>query len=101
VAEVRRFYGGQWLSRTFTVQPGDVIGRASLPDGQANSGMGPVDFSTGWYVVDVVQIPGARASDLRSGRGAKVVLQNLTDDRVMVIDPTSKLSKSRPDQGST
>ncbi|MBG81059.1 MAG: hypothetical protein CMJ39_10195 [Phycisphaerae bacterium] len=86
-AEVRRFYGGQWWSNTFKVQPGDVVGHPGYPEGLTSADMDPVDFSTGWYVVDVVPRIDATGVEIRGGKGARIVLQHLEDDRIMVIDP--------------
>ena len=58
-----------------------------LPEGFSSEDMDPVDFSTGWYVVDVVPRIDATRSETRLGRGARIVLQNLEDDRIIVIDP--------------
>ncbi|MCH2133455.1 MAG: hypothetical protein MK116_06875 [Phycisphaerales bacterium] len=100
VAEVWRFHRGQWYSRSFTVQPGDVIGRAGVPDGDSTSTVGPVDFSTGWYVVDIIPRSDATRSETRLGKGARVVLQNVADDRVITIDPVEDVSKLRPGEGA-
>ena len=104
VAEVWRFHDGQWWSRSFTVQPGDVLGGVGLPDGVTpGSGEGnaaPVDFTTDWFVVDIVGRPDATRADTRNGRGARLVLQHVADDRVIVLDPVTDAAKRRPNEAA-
>lgn len=95
-AEVLRFHSGEWWSRKFTVQPGDLIGRLEVPDGESTEDMDPLDFSTSWYVVDVVPRMGASRSDTRLGKGALVLIQNMDGDQILRIDPLVDNRKPRP-----
>lgn len=51
--EVFRLLDGVRLKQTCTVMPGDVIGRTD----KAADGVGPIDFATGWFVLDVLVDP--------------------------------------------
>lgn len=95
-AEVWRFYEGQWWPRRFSIQPGDVIGGIAPPDGQEPGSMDPIDFSTEWFVVDVLPRTGASKSDARYGKGAKIIIQNRNNGSRMVIDPVEDAVKQRP-----
>lgn len=81
-AEVFRFYNGRWWRETFLVEPGDRIGRTTQV--RRDEGDGPeIDFSTDWFVLDVVQDLAATQSEIDRGWGAEVVLRSLTDPAEM------------------
>lgn len=85
-AEVFRFSDGSCWSERFTVQPGDRIGvmESSKPakPGEAAS---PVDFSTEWFVLDVVENIDADKATQQRGWGASVILQNISKDDVSQV----------------
>ena len=95
-AEVWRFYDGQWWPRKFSIQPGDVIGGIAPPDGVEPEGTDPIDFSTEWFVVDIMPRIGATKSDSRYGKGAKIIIQNMNDGSRVMIDPLADEAKQRP-----
>ncbi|MDG2423245.1 MAG: hypothetical protein P8M22_04635 [Phycisphaerales bacterium] len=98
-AEVWRFHAGRWWPRRFSLQPGDVIGGLEMPElDYAVEGMEPLDFSTQWYVVDVVPRMGATRSDTRLGKGAMVLIQKVNGTEIIRIDPDVDTLKPRPDQ---
>jgi len=75
--EVFAFRDGLRRSATFSVQPGDVIGgvesvrRAGQPDAQ-------IDFSTGWYVMDIIEDPSRdQVSGNERTRGVVVLVGRL------------------------
>lgn len=78
VAEVYRFRDGRWWQKGFSVQPGERIGGVDAK--QSN-----VDYSTDWFVLDVVPEVAAESSQMSQGLGAVVLLQNLVDDGVLQI----------------
>lgn len=54
--EVFAFRDGKRRSESFSVQPGDLIGGpASLRRGGRS--LGEIDFTTGWFVVDIIEDP--------------------------------------------
>ncbi|MBG83254.1 MAG: hypothetical protein CMJ40_01765 [Phycisphaerae bacterium] len=98
-AEVWRFYQGQWWPRLFSIQPGDVIGGIAPPDGsgqEGQEGQDAIDFSTQWFVVDIMPRIGASKSDSRYGKGAKIIIQNMENGSRMMIDPVVDAGKQRP-----
>ena len=76
VAEVYRFRDGRWWQKGFNVQPGERIGAV---DGKQS----PVDYSTDWFVLDVVPEVAVDANQMSQGLGAIVLLQSLTDEGVL------------------
>ena len=96
-AEVWRFYEGQWWPRRFSIQPGDVIGGIAPPDGVEPEGTDPIDFSTNWFVVDIMPRIGASKTDSRYGKGAKIIIQNMNNGSRMMIDPIEDAAKQRPE----
>jgi hypothetical protein len=99
-AEVFRYFGGRWWRENFTVQPGDRIGAAKVvrvttapkdkesdkpkdgasPAAPAASTPSSIDFSTDWFVLDVIEVPGADQQEVGRGFGATVLLQALASD---------------------
>lgn len=83
--EVYRFFDGQRRLETFIVQPGDPIGGAA----ERPRGGGPaVDFSTDWYVVDVIEDNSGERGDRR---GAQVVLRRSGDPTLLIRSPRADL----------
>jgi len=77
--EVFAFRDGKRRSQTFSVQPGDVIGEvASVRVAGRNEG--DVDFSTGWYVIDILSDPSKEGADSDDEGGAAIVLVGRVDD---------------------
>ncbi len=72
VAEVFRFHNGRWWQESFRVQPGDRIGGE-----KAAKGGSAVDYTTDWFVLDVVEVLAPDRSELERNFGATVVLQSL------------------------
>ncbi len=92
-AEVYRFQDGQWWRRSYVVQPGDHIGDVySQRVGENRRDVVPIDFSTGYYVLDVINDLDASSDDPLSARsGTIVVLQDAaTGQRTQVRLPTSE-----------
>ena len=100
MAEVWRFYDGQWWPRRFSIQPGDIIGGMASPDGQDPDGADPIDFSTDWFVVDIMPRIGASTTDSRYGKGAKIIIQNMNNGSRMMIDPVEDATKQRPESSA-
>jgi len=93
-AEVYRLHDGRWRREEFTIAPGDRIGRPSegsrLPrDGAAGSEVArEIDFSTDWYVLDIVEDQTADRRGLAEGqKAAIVVLGKLGGGRTELRDP--------------
>ncbi|MDG2476274.1 MAG: hypothetical protein P8M32_00075 [Phycisphaerales bacterium] len=85
--EIYRFYNGQWHSSRQSIQPGDEVGVVK----ERPSGEGPMDFTTGWYVVDIVADPLATPQNADSGRGAVVLfgqegVQGVVEVRYPLVD---------------
>lgn len=94
-AEVFRYYDGREWMETFKVQPGEHIGGIEM---QREADM-EVDFSTGFYVLDIVgDIDAARnGNQLRPGQAARVLLQDTAGSQsVEIRDPRS--DSSNPDR---
>jgi hypothetical protein len=75
LAEVYRFRDGRWWQENFSVQPGEQIG--GVKGKQAS-----VDYSTDWFVLDVVPEIAVDAEELSKGLGAVVLLQSLSEEGV-------------------
>jgi hypothetical protein len=83
--EVYRLFDGKWRLEEFSVAPGDRIGR--LGDaGKAPRGgppaiaAAPVDFTTDWFVVDIVEDQtGERRGVSDSQKPALVIIERLGD----------------------
>jgi hypothetical protein len=80
IAEVFRFYNGQWWFEDFTVRPGDRVGQkeAARDRGEGDQPAQTIDFTTDWFVLDVVEDIAADKADTDLGRAALVVLQSLS-----------------------
>lgn len=111
--EVYRLHDGKWRREEFSVSPGDRIGRASdsarvaaskeVVAGEAKGGgkddkdaataaSGPIDFSTDWYIVDVVEDNTAERRPSSDQRTALVVIQKLDGQgRVEIRDPAREM----------
>lgn len=74
-AEVFRFRDGRWWQESFTVQPGERIGGVK---GRQST----IDYSTDWFVLDVLPDISADQNELAQGLGAIVLLQSLSEDGV-------------------
>ena len=88
-AEVYKYYDGQQWMDSFKVQPGEHIGS---PQTQRIGGGQPpveVDFSTGLYVLDIIEDIDAPRGDARtSGSAATVLLQDALDaKKIQLRDP--------------
>ncbi len=88
-AEVYKYYNGlQWMD-SFKVQPGEHIGGPQTK--RVGDGQPPVevDFSTGLYVLDIIEDIDAPRPDARnSGLAATVLLQDALDaKKVQLRDP--------------
>lgn len=76
--EIFAFRDGRRRSQTFSVQPGDVIGEVANVR-VAGRNEGDVDFSTGWYVIDILADPSRDGGDASDGGGAIVLVGRLDD----------------------
>lgn len=82
--QLYRYFEGALRSEQFSVQPGEQIGRMATVDGLG------VDFSTEWYLVDVIDDPAApEASGLDRKDNATVVCRRL-DGREQRIEVPSR-----------
>ncbi len=70
--DVFRFRGGTWHLSRQTAQPGDVIG--GKPRAGASEGEEQLDFTTGWYIIDIIPDPSATPLEADSGKGGMVLL---------------------------
>ncbi len=80
--ELYRFFDGARRAETVQVQPGDRIGRVA--DRRRDSS-GSVDFTTDWYVVDILESQG-------DDGGATVLLRRTGDETIVVRSPRDDLS---------
>lgn len=80
--ELYRFFDGARRSETVQVQPGDRIGRIA---DRRRDNAGSVDFTTDWYVVDILENQGDEG-------GAKVLLRRSGDDEIVMRSPPDDLS---------
>lgn len=90
--EMYRYVNGKRVSETFTIQPGEPIGGTEMIDGQE------VDFTSGWYLVDVVDDPAAVDGALDREDNARVVCRRLDGRTVELLVPSEELrqpSRSR------
>jgi len=76
--EIFAFRDGRRRSQTFSVQPGDVIGDVATVRVEGRN-VGDVDFSTGWFVVDILSDPSRDAGDGSDGNGAIVRVGRIGD----------------------
>ena len=90
--EMYRYVNGKRMSETFTIQPGEPIGGTETIDGQE------VDFSSGWYLVDVVDDPAATDGALDREDNARVICRRIDGRTVELLVPSEELrqpSRSR------
>lgn len=85
--EMYRYVDGKRLSETFTVQPGEEIGGVETVDGVR------VDFSSGWYLVDVVDDPAAVDGALDREDNARVVCRRLDGETMELLIPSDELRR--------
>ncbi len=96
--EVFKFEDGRWWNAEFTVKPGDQVGEVR-EQRSADGAAIDVDFSTEWFVLDVVPDIQADGERLRTGFGALVVLQNLRTGEVSERrDPVREADDPRRDE---
>ena len=84
--ELYRFHDGERRLETVVVQPGDRIAASTE---RARGNETPVDFSTEWFVVDVVE---DSASDRGERRGANVVVRRMGDSGLEVRSPKADMA---------
>ena len=108
-AEVYRYYDGRWWKEDFTVQPGMRIGAAKTPraeprdpketkdkdkdnnkdkdnkDAKPPPASAPIDYSTDWFVLDVVEDSLADRGQVDSNHAGVVLLQSLTAEGVSQV----------------
>ena len=92
-AEVYRFYDGRWWKEDFRVYPGDHIGAekatrstvADAKDKEKSKSATPINYSTDWFVLDVVEDMAADKQDIDHGRGAVVWLQSLSTEGITEV----------------
>ncbi len=81
--EVFAFRDGKRRSESFSVQPGDVIGSTATVR-RGGRVLAEVDFSTGWFVVDILEDPSR--DDVSGGdraKGAIVLVARVEDPSVI------------------
>ncbi|MCZ6835227.1 MAG: hypothetical protein O7G85_05570 [Planctomycetota bacterium] len=91
-AEVFRFLNGRWWRETFSVEPGDQIGevRGVSANGRGGGNI-QVDFSTNWYLLDVIETVDSDNDMKEKGLAAQAMLQGLDDaSRLMLRDPNQE-----------
>ena len=88
--EMYRYFDGSRRSSQFNVQPGEQIGRTiTVPGGD---GAVAVDFSTDWYLVDVVADPAASGgSGLDRDDDATVVCRRIDGTELRLRVPSRQL----------
>lgn len=80
--ELYRFFDGVRRAETMEVQPGDRIGKVVE---KKRDGGPSIDFTTDWFVVDIVD---DGASDRNGGEaGVHVLLRRVNDEGIVVRDP--------------
>ena len=96
--DVFRFQNGRWWRERFSVEPGERIGAERTPRraGQMLSAE-PIDFTTDWFVVDVVENLDANQDDRDRGHGATVILQRIDSGEIVEWRMPSVESRS-PDR---
>ncbi len=83
--ELYRYFEGAVRKATFTLQPGEPIGREIEVDGVS------VDFSTDWYVVDVVFDPAApEERGFDRDANAMVLCRRLDGTETRVLRPSEE-----------
>jgi hypothetical protein len=88
--EMYRYYEGSRRSAQFSVQPGERIGRESTVQGGDRGVV--IDFSSEWYLVDVVADPAASGgSGLDRDDDATVVLRRIEGTELRLRVPSREL----------
>ncbi len=98
-AEVYRFYDGtQWVD-TFSVAPGGAIGGRKQMKRPGDTATVEVDFTTGLFVLDIIEKIGAgKAGAPEPGGDARVLLHDVRGQRPPVLrDPQSDLKDAERD----
>ena len=89
--EMYRYFDGSRRSEQFTVQPGEQIGRSATM--AANGSSTTVDFSTDWYLVDIVADPAAvGGSGLDRNEDSTVVCRRLDGSEVRLRVPSRQIA---------
>ncbi len=91
--EVYRLHDGQRQVESFNVSPGDRIGEAA----SSKSESAGVDFTTGWFIVDIFVDPKV-AADADPSEQAVVVIQDLNGKLIEYRVP--RMDKDRGDRAS-
>lgn len=85
-AEVFRFQFGRWWRETFQVEPGDRIGKARIQrTGKDGDEMFSVDFSTEWFLLDVIEDIEANRQARERGQATQALIHRIQDPGVMVL----------------
>jgi len=89
--EMYRYVNGSRRSEQFTIQPGEQIGRSATVT--QNGEVVTVDFSTDWYLVDVIADPAAvGGSGLDRGDDSTVVCRRLDGSEVRLRVPSRQIA---------
>jgi uncharacterized membrane protein YgcG/uncharacterized protein YggL (DUF469 family) len=83
-AQVYRFYDSRWWLDDVRVSPGDRIGGVKELRG-ADGGSIEIDFSSDWFVLDVVSDVTANRTARDRRYAAKAILQNLYSPEMIVV----------------
>ena len=92
-ADVFRFQDGRWWKESFFVEPGDRIGevRRQVIGGQ-NGQEVSVDFTTNWFLLDVIEDIEAERRQREQGHAAQALIQNINDGSMVALrDPIDEL----------
>ncbi len=88
--ELYCYTDGALRSELFTVEPGERIGRAATVDGSL------VDFTTDWYLVDVIADPAApEGPGLDQEENATVICRRLDGTEIRVRVPSTQQADPR------
>ena len=84
--ELYRYHDGRQRTARFTLQPGERIGESAVLGGV------DVDFTTDWYLVDVIEDPAATGRQgLDHDQDAIVVCRRMDGSEIRVRVPSSQL----------
>ena len=84
--ELYRYHDGKQRTARFTLQPGERIGESAVLGGVM------VDFTTDWYLVDVIEDPAATGrGGLDQDQDAIVVCRRMDGSEIRVRVPSSQL----------
>jgi hypothetical protein len=88
--ELYRYFEGALRTEQFTVQPGERIGRAATVDGTT------VDFTTDWYLVDVVSDPAAaEGPGLDREENATIICRRIDGRELRIRVPSAQQADPR------